>query len=63
MKREAFIKQLRKDAKQRGLELEIDKTLGKGSHYRITVGSQKTTLKSGEITPLYAKLVRKQLGL
>ncbi|HZY67360.1 MAG TPA: hypothetical protein VFE52_02165 [Devosia sp.] len=46
----------------------MDTKLGKGSHYRVEVfeGDRllaKSTLKSGELSPAYEKLVRKQLGL
>jgi hypothetical protein len=51
-----------------GWRLLVDTKLGKGSHYRLEIWAgermiAKTTLKSGELSPLYEKLVRKQLGL
>lgn len=68
MKRDRFISLLRSDCAARGLSLVVDKKLGKGSHYRIEVWSggnmlAKTTLKSGELSPGYMAVVRKQLGL
>jgi len=62
MKREQVIRQLRKEAKERGWSFVVDTELGKGSHYRIEVNGRKTTIKSGELTPLYVEIIRKQLG-
>ncbi len=63
MKRERFISELREECSSRGLVLVIDKVAGKGSHYRLAVGSNKSTVKSGELSPVYMNIVRKQLGL
>lgn len=63
MKREQFMKELRKIAKQRKLELVVYEDKGKGSHYRVTLNGRITTIKSGELTPLYVQIVKKQLGI
>lgn len=68
MKRDRFISMLRENCAAMGWRLVVDTKLGKGSHYRLEVWSgdqmlAKTTLKSGDLSPLYEKLVRKQLGL
>lgn len=63
MKREQFIRLLRRDCKERGWTLVVDTRLGKGSHYRLEAGGRRTTLKSGELSEIYMRLVRKQLGL
>jgi len=63
MKRDALIRQLRKECRKKGLAFRVDEGHGKGSHYRIHVGGRFSTLKSGELTPGYVRLVRKQLGL
>jgi len=63
MKREALIRELRRLAREQGKAFEIDAGHGKGSHYRIRFGSKRTTIKSGELTPLYVTLIRKQLGI
>ncbi|WP_276119900.1 hypothetical protein [Pararhizobium qamdonense] len=63
MKREQFLRDLRKLAKTRQIELEIFEDKGKGSHYRIKCGGKISTVKSGDLTPMYMRLVRKQLGL
>lgn len=63
MKREQFIRELRKIAKDQGKELEIYEDKGKGSHYRVKFGDRMTTLKSGEYTPGHVRLVKKQLGI
>lgn len=63
MKRDQLLRELRSECKSRGWELVIDRKLGKGSHYRVTANGQKTTVKSGELSPAYCKLIREQLGL
>jgi hypothetical protein len=63
VKRDQFIRELTKDAKALGLQLVVDKVHGKGSHYVVRLGERFTTIKSGEITPLMARIMRKQLGL
>ena len=63
MKREQFLRDLRKAAKARGLELEVFEDRGKGSHYRIRLGERMSTVKSGDLSPTYIRLVRKQLGI
>lgn len=63
MKREQFLKLLRRQARDAGLAFRIDKAVGKGSHYRVYVGSRFTTVQSGELTPLMARTIRRQLGL
>lgn len=57
MTREALLRELRKLARDRDVEFEVTKGRGKGSHYR------RTTIKSGELTPTYVGLVKKQLGV
>lgn len=63
MNREQFLKALRKECRKSGWSLEVDTKLGKGSHYRITVNGRKTTVKSGELSPVFIKIIRDQLGL
>ncbi len=63
MNRDQLIRQLRKEAKEHGWSLDVDVRLGKGSHYRITLNGVTTTLMSGELSPIYVQIVRKQLGL
>jgi len=63
MKREQFLRELRKIARDRQLDLEIFEDKGKGSHYRVKLNGKMTTIKSGELTPTYVRLVRKQLGI
>lgn len=61
MKREALIRDLRRYAKENNLVFEVDKAAGKGSHYRVTLGEHRTTVQSGELTPLLVKRIRDQL--
>lgn len=63
MKREQLLRELRKIAKDRKMELEIFEDKGKGSHYRVRLNGKMTTIKSGELTPTYVRLVKKQLGV
>lgn len=63
MKCDQFLRELRKAARARGLELEVFEDRGKGSHYRVRLGDRISTVKSGDLSPTYVRLVRKQLGL
>ena len=63
MTRDQFISELRKLARKNGWALEIFTNKGKGSHYRITLNGRMTTLKSGELTTGYVRLLKKQLGI
>lgn len=63
MTREQFLQILRKLARESQKELKIVESRGKGSHFRISFGGRTTTIKSGEMTPSYVKLVKKQLGI
>lgn len=63
LKREALLRELRKEARKRGIEFETMMNRGKGGHCLVRAGDRQTTLKSGELTPTYVRLVRKQLGL
>ena len=63
MKREQLLRELRKIAKSQNLELEVFEDKGKGSHYRVKLNGKMTTIKSGELTPTYVRLVKKQLGV
>lgn len=44
MTREQLIQKLRRYARRKGLELKVDKAKGKGSHYRVTLGTKVSTL-------------------
>ena len=63
MKREALIRELRKLAKERSVNFEVIENEGKGSHYRVKFAGKRTIIKSGELTPTYVRLVKKQLGI
>jgi hypothetical protein len=63
MKREQFLRQLRREARVLKVEFRIERAEGKGSHYRIYFGNRVSTVKSGELKPGYVKLIRRQLGL
>ena len=63
MKREQFLRLLRREARKLELEFRVEKAEGKGSHYRVYLGNRVSTIKSGELRPGYVKLIRRQLGL
>jgi hypothetical protein len=63
VRRDDLIRELRRIAKERELTFEVIENRGKGSHYRVKLGGQRTIIKSGELTPLYVRLVKKQLGI
>ncbi|WP_375659588.1 hypothetical protein [Bartonella sp. MR30HLJHH] len=63
MKREALLRELRKEARKRGIHYSEAPDAGKGSHYLLIFGDKTTVIKSGELTPLYVKIIKKQLGV
>lgn len=63
MKRDQFIRELHKQARDLGLALVVDTARGKGGHAVVRLGGRFSVIKSGEITPLMARIIRKQLGL
>ncbi|QND54141.1 type II toxin-antitoxin system HicA family toxin [Phyllobacterium sp. 628] len=63
MKREALLRELRDIARRLEMTFEVVENRGKGSHYRVRLGDRFTTVKSGELTPGYVRLIRKQLGV
>jgi len=63
MKREALLRELRKEARKRGVIYREERDAGKGSHYMVYFDKKNTIIKSGELSPTYVKLIKKQLGL
>jgi hypothetical protein len=63
MKREQLIQKFRKEARDRGLALSVDMSRGKGGHCLVIVGDRVTVIPSGDISPTFEKIIRKQLGL
>lgn len=63
MKRDAVIRDLRREARSSGLAFELDKTAGKGSHYRVRIGDRLTTIPSGDLSPHFQNKIRRDLGL
>lgn len=62
-KRDRFVGELKALAKARGLAFRLNKKRGKGGHATVYVGDKLTTLSSGEIDPVTAGKIKKQLGL
>ena len=63
VKREAFLRELRRCAKARGLKFRWDASHGKGGHGRVYVGDCFSTVPSGEIGTGLKVAILKQLGL
>jgi hypothetical protein len=63
VKRDAFLRGLRRYASTRGLVLEIETGRGKGSHYRVRLAGHVTTVQAGELTPFHVERLCKQLGI
>lgn len=63
MKREALVRELRKLARISGKAFEVVPDRGKGGHWRVHFGDRFTVIKSGELSPTYVRLIRKQLGV
>ena len=57
-----LLKELRKLAKERGLEIEVLRYVGKGSHIRVRCGSLTTTLPA-KINPIVCKAIKRQIRL
>jgi hypothetical protein len=62
-KRDRFIDDLRKAAKDRGLSFKFEKWRGKGSHGMVWVGDKVATVPDREIAPKTASKIGKALGL
>ena len=54
MTRGQFLRRLRKYCRKFGLSISVEESRGKGSHVTVEVG---------ELSPIYIKLVLRQLGL
>ncbi len=61
MTRGRFLRRLRKYCRKLGLSISVEESRGKGSH--VTVEDRRTIVKGGELSPIYIKLVLRQLGL
>ncbi|MCH8999799.1 MAG: hypothetical protein IID48_16280, partial [Proteobacteria bacterium] len=46
-----------------GLSISVEESRGKGSHVTVEVEDRRTIVKGGELSPIYIKLVLRQLGL
>jgi hypothetical protein len=62
-KRDRFVREIRREAKLRGLAFRFVPERGKGGHALLFVGDRVTTLPSREIDPKTAAKIRRQLGL
>jgi hypothetical protein len=63
MTREALLRELRAYARAHKLAFKVDTKLGKGSHYRVTLGERRTIIQSGELGTLHVRTVKRQLGI
>ncbi len=63
MIRGQFLRRLRKYCRKFGLSISVEESRGKGSHVTIEVENRRTIVKGGALSPIYIKLVLRQLGL
>lgn len=63
MQREQFLRRLRRLARKHALAFEVDKSLGKGSHYRVRLAGRLTTVQSGDLSPGHVRRICEQLGI
>ena len=64
MKRERLLSEIRRWCRKNDVAFRMSAVGGKGSHMRVYVGSDRvTTVKSGDLSPIYVGLVLKQLGI
>lgn len=62
MNRDGFLRALRKFARKNALPLEVDRTKGKGSHFRVKLGDRITTVQQ-DLNPGRIDRILKQLGV
>lgn len=63
VKSKAFVRQLRRYSRKRGLDFEYDPRAGKGSHGRVYLDTRLTTVKHGEIGPGLVRKMLRDLGV
>ncbi len=63
MTRGQFLRRLRKYCRKFGLTISVEESRGKGSHVTVEVENRRTIVKGGELSPIYIKLVLRQLDL
>ncbi len=63
MTRGQFLRRLRKYCRKFGLSISVEESRGKGSHVTVEVENRRTIVKGGELSPIYMKLVLRQLDL
>lgn len=62
MKREQLVRALRRYARKRDLAFVLDTKKGSGSHYRLRIGTELTTIQS-DLNPGRIERVLKQLKI
>ena len=62
MNRDQLIRALRKYARKRGIAFEVETRKGNGSHYRVRVGLELSTIQS-ELNPGRIERLLKQLKI
>ena len=63
MKRDQFMRRLRRHCRKHGLTVSVDAARGKGSHVTLRVAGRRTIVKDGELAPGYIRMLLRQLGL
>ncbi|WP_137390000.1 hypothetical protein [Rhodoligotrophos defluvii] len=63
MKRDRFISSIRRHCRKNGMAFAVGTVAGKGSHGKVRVSDRATIVKDGELSPVYRRIVLRQLGL
>ena len=58
-----FLRRARRYARRHRLAFEFDPTQGKGSHGKVYLGDQQTTMPQGEIKPPTLRSMLRDLGI
>ena len=58
-----FLRRARRYARRHRLRFEFDPTQGKGSHSKVYLGDQQTTMPQGEIKPPTLRSMLRDLGI
>lgn len=62
MNRDQLVRRLRKYARKRGIRFAVDAKKGNGSHYRVVVGDEITTMQQ-DLNPGRIERLLKQLKI
>jgi len=63
MNRRKFISRAKRYGRRKGEPVNWSPGRGKGSHGLLTLGDRTTTVKDGELSPRYVKVLLRQLRI